>query len=82
MQASIRNANSLLKEMGQDIVDQEGVDLVIECTGATPCIQTGLYAVKPKGRFVQVGMGANDVLVPLWRINQKVSCSASSLMCD
>lgn len=78
MQASVRNAAELLKQMGQEFVEQEGVDLVIECTGAPPCIQMGLYTVKPKGRFVQVGMGSSDVLMPLWRINQKVSGSRSA----
>lgn len=73
MAASERNANQLLAEMGDEVQAKGGVDLVLECTGAPPCIQMGLFATRIRGRFVQVGMGASDVTIPIHRINIRVS---------
>lgn len=47
----------------------EGPEVVLEVTGAEPCIQTGIYLVKKGGTFVQAGMGT-EVRVPFlvrWR---------------
>ena len=38
-----------------------GIDLVLEATGAPPCITLGLNILKPAGRFVQVGMGKREL---------------------
>lgn len=35
----------------------EGADVVLECTGAEPCIQAGIFAAKKGGTYVQAGMG-------------------------
>jgi D-xylulose reductase len=35
----------------------EGPDVVLECTGAQTCIQTGVQLVKKGGMYVQAGMG-------------------------
>lgn len=35
----------------------EGADVVLECTGAAPCIQAGIFAAKKGGTYVQAGMG-------------------------
>ncbi|KAK7518318.1 chaperonin 10-like protein [Phyllosticta citriasiana] len=43
----------------------EGADIVLECTGAEPCIQTGVYAAKKGGTYVQAGMGKENVLFPI-----------------
>jgi len=43
----------------------DGVDLVIEASGAAVCVQTGVFLVKPAGTYVQVGMGAPEVTFPL-----------------
>ncbi|KAI5275707.1 GroES-like protein [Aureobasidium subglaciale] len=43
----------------------EGADVVLECTGAEPCIQTGVYAAKKGGTYVQAGMGKENVLFPI-----------------
>ncbi|EPQ32209.1 uncharacterized protein PFL1_00406 [Pseudozyma flocculosa PF-1] len=68
MDASVRNANTLLEQIGDDVLRKEGFDLVLECTGAEPCIQMGVWALRPKGRFVQVGMGRSEVEYPITRI--------------
>lgn len=66
--ASVRNARDLIESIGDDVLAKEGFDLVLECTGAEPCIQTGIWALRPKGRFVQVGMGRSDVDFPITRV--------------
>ncbi|ETN45967.1 uncharacterized protein HMPREF1541_00149 [Cyphellophora europaea CBS 101466] len=43
----------------------EGPDIVIDATGAQPCIQTGMNLCKKGGVYVQAGMGRENVTVPL-----------------
>jgi L-iditol 2-dehydrogenase len=43
----------------------EGVDITFECTGKEPCMQTSLYATKPGGKVIMVGMGTPIQTVPL-----------------
>ena len=43
----------------------EGPDVVLECTGAEPCIQTGVYVAKKGGTYVQAGMGKENVIFPI-----------------
>lgn len=43
----------------------EGVDVVLECTGAEPCIQAGIFAARKGGTFVQTGMGRENVVFPI-----------------
>jgi D-xylulose reductase len=43
----------------------EGPDVVIDATGAQPCIQTGMNLCKKGGMYVQAGMGKENVTVPL-----------------
>ncbi|KAM3418780.1 hypothetical protein BST61_g4750 [Cercospora zeina] len=43
----------------------EGPDVVLECTGAEPCIQSGVYVLRKGGTYVQAGMGKEIVLFPI-----------------
>jgi len=43
----------------------EGPDVVIEATGAEPCIQTGVHLAKKGGMYVQAGMGKENVMFPI-----------------
>lgn len=43
----------------------EGPDVVLECTGAEPCIQTGVFACRKGGTYVQAGMGKENVVFPI-----------------
>lgn len=43
----------------------EGPDVVLECTGAEPCIQAGIYVAKKGGTYVQAGMGKENVVFPI-----------------
>lgn len=40
-------------------------DVVLECTGAEPCIQQGVLALKASGRYVQVGNAGSYVKFPI-----------------
>ncbi|KAL7622001.1 hypothetical protein AAE478_007502 [Parahypoxylon ruwenzoriense] len=42
-----------------------GADVVLECTGAEPCIQAGVFATKKGGTYVQAGMGKENVVFPI-----------------
>lgn len=55
-----QEASRLKEEIGVD-----GVDIVLECTGAESSAQTGIYALAPGGTFVQVGLGKPDLTLPL-----------------
>lgn len=45
--------------------EEEGVDVTFECTGKEACMQTSLYATKPGGKAIMVGMGTPIQTVPL-----------------
>ncbi|TAQ86349.1 hypothetical protein B7494_g5320 [Chlorociboria aeruginascens] len=52
-----------LPELGDD--EDEGVDITFECTGKEACMQTSLYATKPGGKVIMVGMGTPIQTLPL-----------------
>lgn len=43
----------------------EAIDLVVECSGAEVCVQTGIWLLKRRGKFVQVGAGPAHNLIPI-----------------
>ncbi|GJC81396.1 putative D-xylulose reductase A [Colletotrichum liriopes] len=57
------------RAVGEKIVREyglgDGVDVVLECTGAEPCIQAGVFAAKKGGTYVQAGMGKENVVFPI-----------------
>lgn len=69
--SSERNAQDLIasEASSDDIRSKGGFDLVLECTGAEPCVQMGLFAAKKRSRFVQIGMGNTPLSLPIHRIN-------------
>jgi len=48
-----------------DYDEDDGFDITFECTGKEACMQTSLYATKPGGRVIMVGMGTPIQTVPL-----------------
>lgn len=56
-------ARSDMAALDEDELD--GVDVAFECTGKEPCMQTALYATKPGGKVIMVGMGTPIQTVPL-----------------
>lgn len=57
------------RKIGEEICAQyglgEGADVVLECTGAEPCIQAGVFATRKGGTYVQAGMGRENVMFPI-----------------
>ncbi|KAI0184286.1 chaperonin 10-like protein [Xylaria flabelliformis] len=49
----------------QNETGDEGVDIAFECTGKEVCMQTCLYATRPGGKVIMVGMGTPIQTVPL-----------------
>lgn len=43
----------------------EGPEVVIDATGAQPCIQTGVNLCKKGGTYVQAGMGKENIVFPI-----------------
>jgi len=65
----------VVKEMKEKLrIEGRGanaVDLVIDASGAEVCIQMGLFLVKVGGTYVQVGMGAPEVTIPIGMFLEK-----------
>ncbi|KAF9894610.1 Cell cycle serine/threonine-protein kinase cdc5/MSD2 [Aspergillus nanangensis] len=55
-------------EKGTDIF---GMDVVIEATGAEPCIQTGIHVLRVAGQFIQTGLGRRQVGFPIATVAEK-----------
>lgn len=62
-----KNATKFLQEMGEE----RGVDVVLECTGVESSAQTGLHALAVGGTFVQIGLGKADQTLPLGMMCEK-----------
>ncbi|TNY17626.1 xylitol dehydrogenase [Rhodotorula diobovata] len=56
-----RNAKELWQRFGFEERGPNGVDLVLDCSGAEVCIQTAIFVLKHGGTLVQVGMGKPDI---------------------
>lgn len=53
------------RELSIPVRGDGAIDLVLEASGAEVCIQVGLFLAKPGGTYVQVGMGAPNITMPL-----------------
>lgn len=74
IQSKFDGAKSLASELlamtkpSQELEDEdehEGVDVTFECTGKEVCMHTSLYATKPGGKVIMVGMGTPVQTLPL-----------------
>ncbi|KAL7627586.1 hypothetical protein AAE478_001779 [Parahypoxylon ruwenzoriense] len=45
--------------------EDEGVDIAFECTGKESCMHTSLYATRPGGKVIMVGMGTPIQTLPM-----------------
>lgn len=54
VEAARRVAETIVAEF---FAPGQGADVVLECTGVESCIQTGVFAARKGGTFVQAGMG-------------------------
>ncbi|KAF7596805.1 hypothetical protein BBP40_012404 [Aspergillus hancockii] len=49
----------------------EGAQVVLDATGAEPCLNCGIHALAPGGTFVQVGLGRPNLSLPVGLICDK-----------
>lgn len=63
------NAHSLLSKA--NLQDDKGVDIVVDATGAEPCISCGITALKRGGIFVQAGLGSPVIPFAIGQICDK-----------
>ncbi|RMJ18081.1 hypothetical protein CDV36_002242 [Fusarium kuroshium] len=61
------NADRFKKEMGLD----DGIQVVLECTGVEASAQTGLHALSSGGVFVQIGLGKPVQAIPIHAMSEK-----------
>lgn len=54
-----------------DAVEGLEVDAFIDATGAPSAVRAGISAVRPAGRVILVGLGADDVEIPISVIQNK-----------
>ncbi|GAA5950978.1 hypothetical protein JCM3765_004646 [Sporobolomyces pararoseus] len=62
---SKRSAEELCKRFGFEERGPGGIDLVVDCSGAEVCIQTGIFALRHGGTLINVGMGAPEINLPV-----------------
>ncbi|KAJ0331994.1 hypothetical protein COL922a_011606 [Colletotrichum nupharicola] len=77
MSYSKRHALEIMKEF--ELGERgEGIDLVVECSGAEVCVQTGIWLAKRRGMFVQVGAGPANNLIPIYiLVNKEITVKGS-----
>jgi L-iditol 2-dehydrogenase len=61
------NAQKLMEKARLDT----GFDVVVDATGAEPCINCGVAALKRGGVFVQAGLGSPSIAFPIGQICDK-----------
>jgi D-xylulose reductase len=49
----------------------EGVDTVLEATGAEICIEAGIHVLKKGGTFIQAGLGKPKIQFPIATLSEK-----------
>lgn len=62
-----REAARLKEEMDLE----EGVDVVLECTGIESSVQTGIQASGPGVVVIQIGLGKPDLTLPILNMCEK-----------
>ncbi|WWC89300.1 uncharacterized protein L201_004221 [Kwoniella dendrophila CBS 6074] len=62
---SERHAEIIRRNLGITDRGLEAIDVVIDCSAAEVCMQTGLWILKRKGTYVQVGCGPLYVKLPM-----------------
>ncbi|KAE8154080.1 chaperonin 10-like protein [Aspergillus avenaceus] len=66
-QSAEENAGALAEMHGFE----DGADVVLDATGAAPCLNCGIHVLARGGTFVQVGLGRPSVEVPVGQICDK-----------
>ncbi|KAF2006716.1 hypothetical protein P154DRAFT_542066 [Amniculicola lignicola CBS 123094] len=65
------SAEENAKKMIEECELGPGADVIIDASGAEPCIQTAIYALRAGGTYVQGGMGKPDISFPIMAMCSK-----------
>ncbi|KAI0091981.1 xylitol dehydrogenase [Irpex rosettiformis] len=65
LQYSARNAKTLMEQLDIEDRGHKAIDLVVDASGAEVSIQTGILVARQGGSYVQVGMGAPEIQIPV-----------------
>ncbi|MBE6829859.1 MAG: hypothetical protein E7519_06585 [Ruminococcaceae bacterium] len=60
-----------LEELINKLSNNYGVDVVLECSGAAPAINSGLNLIKKRGYFTQIGLAGKKIEFDIEKINYK-----------
>ncbi|KAF3041696.1 hypothetical protein E8E12_005346 [Didymella heteroderae] len=67
--ASFKSARVSAQENAENLIKEcelgAGADVIIDASGAEPCIQTAIHALRMGGTYVQGGMGKPDINFPI-----------------
>ncbi len=67
-----RGATQTMNVLTTPLADQvEPVDVILECSGATPAVQAAFGVAAPAARIVMIGLGAPDMELPVATIQVK-----------
>ncbi|KAL5532589.1 hypothetical protein ACEPAF_4363 [Sanghuangporus sanghuang] len=80
MEYSKKAVGAMKNALGLEERGPNGIDLVLDATGAENCIQMALLVVRIGGTFVQVGFGALEVQIPITTMIVK-ELTAKGSMC-
>ena len=69
--AALRNGATLALDAGDGPAAGLEFDAFVDCSGAPSAISAGIAALRPAGRAVLVGMGPDEITVPLGRLQQR-----------
>ncbi|KAB8277246.1 chaperonin 10-like protein [Aspergillus minisclerotigenes] len=61
----IAHAEKMAQKLKEECGLGEGADVVLECSGAEPCVQMGVFAARHGGTIVQAGMGKEVINFPI-----------------
>ena len=65
LEVAKETAASLTEKIPNGTGSTDGFDVVLECTGVEACTQTAIYATRPGGKVVIVGMGNPIQTLPI-----------------
>ncbi|HEX5287842.1 MAG TPA: NAD(P)-dependent alcohol dehydrogenase [Streptosporangiaceae bacterium] len=69
--AALRNGATRALAAGDAAAAGTEFDAFLDCSGAPAAISAGIAALRPAGRAVLVGMGPDEITVPLGRLQQR-----------
>ena len=58
-------AEKVAAAMKDELGLEDGVDVVLECSGAGACIQMGIFVAKRGATLVQAGMVEENIVFPI-----------------